>query len=189
MSGIGPGVFVAVFGGSGVGKDSIIDYARAASGDDGPLFVRREITRPAGLGEDHDPVSEADFAAGRTVGRYAVAWTAHGLSYGLPVGIDDRIRSGGVAVANVSRTVLGELADRYAVLRLVRVDVSPEVRAARLLARGREDAGAIGARVARPDPAPGVRGDLEIVNDGTLAEAGERLLAFLREFEAGRPGV
>jgi ribose 1,5-bisphosphokinase len=183
MSGIGPGAFVAVFGGSGVGKDSVLDYARAHLRDDGTLFVRRVITRPVGVGEDHEPVGEELFLAGR----YAVAWHAHGLSYGLPIAIDDVIRSGGVAVANVSRTVLGELSERYDVVRLVRVTVSAEVRSARLLARGREDAEAISERIDRPDPAPDVRCDLEIVNDGTFDEAGEQLVAFLRSLVSGGP--
>ncbi|MES2169225.1 MAG: phosphonate metabolism protein/1,5-bisphosphokinase (PRPP-forming) PhnN [Actinomycetota bacterium] len=176
MTGIGPGAFVAVFGGSGVGKDSILDYAHAHAHDDRLVFVRRSITRAAGLGEDHLPVSDAEFAAAE----HAVAWAAHGLSYGLPIGVDDIIRNGGIAVANVSRGVLSELGRRYARLYTVNVTVPDDVRAARLLARGREDAAAIRERISRPDPAPGVTCDLEIENDGTLPEAAERLLTFLR---------
>lgn len=178
MSGaIGPGAFVAVVGGSGVGKDAILDYAREHA--EGAVFVRRTITRPAGPGEDSWQLTEAEFADFEAAGGFAMSWRAHGLGYGLPIGVDDVVRGGGVAVANVSRTVISPLAERYAEFRLVRVSVSSEVRAARLAARGREAEQDIAARIARPDPAPDAVVDLEIVNDGTVAEAGELLIAFL----------
>ena len=176
------GTFVAVVGSSGVGKDSLLDYARDRLDDPALVFVRRAVTRPAGPGEDHDPVDPAAFDPAA----YAVAWRAHGLAYGLPARIDDDVRAGRVVVANVSRAVLGELAARYP-LRVVRVSVSPEVRAARMRARGREDAAGIAERIERPDPAPGTASDLELLNDGPLPEAGERLVAFLRELAASRP--
>lgn len=175
---IGPGAFVAVVGGSGVGKDSILGYARERA--DGAVFVKRVITRPPGPGEDCHELTEPEFTATDAAGRFAMSWRAHGLGYGLPASVDDVVRGGGIAVANVSRTVLAPLAERYAGFRLVRISVSPEVRAARLAARGRESAHDITGRIARPDPAPDVPADLEIINDGTIAEAGERLLAFLR---------
>ena len=55
-SGDRPGVFVAVVGPSGAGKDTLIDYARAhLAGEPDYEFVRRVITRPNdGSSEDHD---------------------------------------------------------------------------------------------------------------------------------------
>jgi len=178
---IGPGTFVAVVGGSGVGKDSILDYARDRTED--AVFVRRAITRSPGRGEDSRHITEDEFAAAADSGGFAVAWRAHGLSYGLPIAVDDVVRGGGIAIANVSRTVLGALADRYERLRVVRVSVSPEVRQARLAARGREAQHDIAARLDRADPAPDAPADLEIVNEGTIAEAGELLLDFLRDLQ------
>lgn len=175
---IGPGAFVAVVGASGVGKDSILGYARDRAAR--TMFVKRAITRPSGPGEDSHQLTEADFLRTVAAGGFAVSWRAHGLGYGLPIAVDDHVRQGGVAVANVSRTVLGQLAARYAGFRLVRISVSPQVRAARLSARGRECETDIAARIARPDPAPAATAHLEIVNDGTIAEAGDLLLDFLR---------
>lgn len=175
---IGPGAFVAVVGASGVGKDSVLSYAREHDAE--TVFVRRAITRPPGPGEDSQELTEAEFAATHAAGGFAMAWRAHGLGYGLPIWIDDVVRDGRIAVANVSRTVLTPLATRYADFRLVRVSVSPAVRAARLAARGRESDADIATRIARPDPAPGIAADLEIINDGTIAEAGELLLHYLR---------
>jgi ribose 1,5-bisphosphokinase len=174
------GTFVAIVGPSGSGKDSIIESARAALGGDGDFsFPRRLITRPAGPGEDHLPVSEHDFRGAARRGELALAWRAHGLAYGIPSHVTETVESGGVVVANISRGVLGQLPSLFPSVRVVRVTVSEEVRLARILARGREDAVAAGARAARPDPAPAHAVDLEIVNDGTLEAASAALLEFL----------
>lgn len=175
---IGPGAFVAVVGGSGVGKDSILGYARDRATD--ASFVRRVITRPPGPSEDCQELTEAQFSATEAAGGFAVSWRAHGFGYGIPITVDTVVRQGGIVVANVSRSVLSPLADRYSGFRLVRVSVSPEVRAARLAARGRETKEQIAGRILRPDPAPHARVDLEIVNDGTIPEAGQLLTNFLR---------
>ena len=87
---IGPGAFVAVVGASGVGKDALLSYARERSG---PRvgFPRRTITRPPGPGEDHDPVTEEQFALARDDGAFALCWQAHGLRYGIPGSVDAEI--------------------------------------------------------------------------------------------------
>lgn len=187
MNRIGPGTFVAVVGPSGVGKDTLLDYARARTAPaeaGGPLFVRRAITRPAGPGETHQPISEAEFALAQDVGGYAISWRAHGLGYGLPTAVNDAVGAGRLVVANVSRGVLGILAEAFDDLRVVRVSVSPQVQAKRLLARGREDSESIAARIARADPDPSAPVDLEIVNDSTVEEAGRLLVVFLRQIAA-----
>ena len=180
----GPGAFVAVTGASGAGKDALLSYARMRSA---ACFPRRAITRPPGPGEDHDPMTQDEFAAALSQGAFAVHWQAHGLRYGIPAAADAEIRDGRVVVANVSRGVLGELGARYQRLVVVRVTVSEEVRAQRLRARGREAGPGIGQRLARPDPAPGYRADAVIENDGSLAEGGDRLLRVIAGAAAGRP--
>jgi ribose 1,5-bisphosphokinase len=177
---IGPGAFVAVVGASGAGKDALLSYARERA-DGLARFPRRVITRPPGPGEDHDPVTEDQFAHARERGAFAVCWQAHGLRYGIPASVDGEVRAGLVVVANVSRGVIGELGDRYQRLIVVGVTVSQEVRAQRLRARSRETEPGIGLRLARPDPAPGHRVDVVIRNDGSLAEGGVQLLAVIRD--------
>ena len=174
------GAFVAVVGPSGSGKDSIIESTRAAlTGRDDIVFPRRQITRPASAGEDHSPVSEDEFGAAPRRGEYALTWHAHGLAYGIPAHVVDVVASGGVVVANVSRGVLDRLPTLFTNVWVMRVTVSEGVRLARILARGRENAIAAAARVARVDPAPDFPVDLEIVNDGTLDEATAAFAAFL----------
>ena len=174
------GTFVAVVGPSGSGKDSIIESTRAAlKGRDEIVFPRRQITRPASAGEDHSPVSEDEFGAAQSRGEFALTWRAHGLAYGIPAHVADDVASGGVVGVNVSRGVLDRLPTLFTNVRVARVTVSEDVRLARILARGRENAIAAAARVARLDPAPDFPVDLEIVNDGTLDEASAAFAAFL----------
>ena len=182
---LGPGAFVAVVGASGVGKDALLSYAREHAGAFA-RFPRRAITRPPGPGEDHDPVTEDQFAAACDRGAFAVSWRAHGLRYGLPASVDAEVADGLVVVANVSRGVIDELGARYRRLVVVHVTVPEEVRAQRLRARRREPEPGIGQRLARPDPAPGHRVDAVIVNDGSLAEGGAQLLRVIGD-APGRP--
>jgi ribose 1,5-bisphosphokinase len=181
---LGPGVFVAIVGASGVGKDSLIDYVRARV-DDGVHFPRRVITRPAGPGEDFEPIEQDGFADAARRGAFAVRWHAHGLEYGIPASADHQVRAGRVVVVNVSRAVLAGLRTRYRRLLVVRVTVSDEVRAERLRSRRREEPQDIARRLARADPAPDFPVDAEIRNDGTLAEGGEQLMRVITD--AARP--
>ncbi|MBD0860186.1 phosphonate metabolism protein/1,5-bisphosphokinase (PRPP-forming) PhnN [Gordonia sp. zg691] len=174
---LGPGTFVAVVGASGVGKDSLMAYAHRHSE---AFFPRRVITRGPGADEDHRPVSPAEFDSACARGDFAVHWAAHGLRYGIPVEVDDAVTSGRTVVANVSRSVLDELANRYARLVVVRVTVSDAVQRDRLRARGRESHDAVATRLARPDPAPHRSADIVICNDGSVAEGGEQLVRILR---------
>ena len=97
---------VLVVGPSGAGKDTLLDAARGAlAGDPRFRFVRRVITRPADPGgEDHEPVTEADFATRD----FALQWQAHGLRYGIPADIAVDLAAGLVVVANVSRAIIAE---------------------------------------------------------------------------------
>lgn len=175
---VGPGPFVAVVGPSGAGKDAVIGHARARL--PAAVVVQRVITRAPGGGEDCREVTDDEFAAIRACGGFAASWEAHGLRYGIPAAADDLVRADRLALANVSRTAIDTLATRYARFRVVRVTAPVEVRAARLARRGREGLDDVRARLDRPDPAPEARVDLEIVNDGDLAVAGDLLVAFLR---------
>lgn len=186
---VGPGVFMAVVGPSGAGKDTLIAYARERAGQfSRPVrFVRRIITRLADVAsEDHDTLDEAAFEAAERAGAFALAWPAHGLRYGLPADTDAIVGAGLVAVANLSRAALPALRQRYANVAVVHVTANPAVLAERLAARGRESREAILARLTRTsDEAAALEGAAVIVNDGPPEVAGERFMALLREAIAG----
>lgn len=178
------GVFVAVVGPSGAGKDTIIGYARTLFADETRLeFVRRVITRPSdAASEDHDTLADAAFAEAEADGAFAISWEAHGLRYGLPADIDWSVSNGHVAVANVSRAIIPSLRERYANLAIVEITASPDVLAQRLAVRGRESRGEVLARLARSASVtlsgPGVT---SIDNSGPREAAGERFAEVLRK--------
>jgi ribose 1,5-bisphosphokinase len=167
-------MLVLVVGPSGAGKDSLLNAARAAFRDDARIhFVRRVITRPRDLGgEDHEPVTEAEFAARD----FALSWTAHGLRYGIPA---EAMRAAPVVVANVSRGVIADAAARHAV-RVIEVTAPPAILAARLKARGRESADDVSRRLSRSAVIPDGVAVTTICNDGSLAEGVELFVAALR---------
>ncbi|CAD6010933.1 phosphonate metabolism protein/1,5-bisphosphokinase (PRPP-forming) PhnN [Agreia sp. COWG] len=172
---IGPGAFIAVVGASGVGKDTLLDAARERCGAS-VLFPRRSITRAAGPGEDYTPLTTAEFALAEQRGQFAVSWSAHGLDYGIPSTIDVAIRGGRPVVANVSRGILDELAERYSRFVVVRITVPDAVRAQRLHARNREGGADIARRLERADPSLARPVDHEICNDKTIADACGQLM-------------
>jgi phosphonate metabolism protein PhnN/1,5-bisphosphokinase (PRPP-forming) len=176
------GVLVLVVGPSGAGKDTLLDAARRAlAGDPRFRFVRRVITRTAGAGgEEHEAVSEEEFAKQD----FALQWRAHGLRYGIPA---DAVGAGIVAVANVSRTTIAEAAERFPV-RVIEVTAPPEILAARLASRGREDAADVAARVARRVALPDGVPVETVLNDGPLNEAVARFLAALNRAASAAGG-
>jgi ribose 1,5-bisphosphokinase len=178
------GVFVAVVGPSGAGKDTVIAYARDSFADDvGVDFVRRVITRPSdAASEDHDTLEDAAFEEAENASAFAISWSAHGLRYGLPARLDETIASGHVAVANVSRGAIALLKARYANVIVVEITASADILAQRLAARGRESRGEVLARLARSAELGGsIAGATTIDNSGSRQEAGERFVALLRK--------
>lgn len=178
------GVFVAVVGPSGAGKDTIMDFARdALRGQPDFHFVRRVVTRPSTVdAEDHDSLGEEEFLAAQRAGAFCHCWEAHGLRYGLPVSVDQQVEQGAVAIANVSRGVLPALRQSYANFIVVHITASPEVLAQRLAARGREDAEEIKRRLMRAAPNPCDPSDAVMIdNSGEVAVAGSAFVAVLRK--------
>lgn len=176
-------MLVLVVGPSGVGKDTLLDGARAAlAGDPGVVFPRRQITRPAEAGgEDHIPISEAGFAAREAAGGYALAWRAHGLAYGVSADVDADLAAGRMVVVNVSRQVLDAARSRYGAVRVVSITADPQVLAQRLRDRGREDEADIAARLARAEAVEVAGEDVIVVrNDRTPQEGVVQLVAAIR---------
>jgi ribose 1,5-bisphosphokinase len=176
---IGPGRLVVVAGPSGAGKDTLLRFAcNLLRGDPSVVFPRRVITREPSADEDHDALSEVDFAATVAAGGFAFWWAAHGLTYAFGATLDDDIRAGKTAVCNVSRGVISELRSRYANVRVVLVTAPAEVLAARLAARGRATDGTLGSRLARSAPPQSdLAPEVVIDNVGDLQNGGEMLIA------------
>jgi ribose 1,5-bisphosphokinase len=169
-------MLILVVGPSGAGKDTMLSLARVALVDDPRFrFVRRVITRPAEAGgEDHEAVSESEFKKRS----FALSWQAHGLHYGIPPDIAQDGARGIVVVANVSRGVIAEAAERFPV-RVIEVTAPLEFLAQRLAARGRETAADAARRLSRDVSIPADVAVDRVVNDRSPGEAADRFISSL----------
>lgn len=170
-----------LMGPSGAGKDSLLRRCRERLGGQSCLVASRYITRAPELqGENHLALSEAEFAQRVQLGAFALHWRANGHRYGIGVEIDQWLARGIDVLVNGSRGHLAQARERYGeqlVPLLLQVD--PRVLEQRLLARGRESAEQIAARVARAGELAreGLDDARLIDNNGDLDTALEQLLA------------
>jgi ribose 1,5-bisphosphokinase len=183
------GAFIALVGPSGAGKDSLIAGARRHfASHPGIGFVRRVITRPPDIHEDHEPVSAEEFQRRAEAGGFALFWHANGLSYGLPASVHLQLQNGIVMVANVSRDSVPRLRAAFARALVVHVTANSEVLCRRLAQRSRESAEEQDARLARAlrlDKT--VAADIRIENNGQLSEAQKRFVGLLCAFVPPQP--
>lgn len=173
------GRLIVVVGPSGAGKDTVIDALCAARPD--LIRARRVITRPSEAGgEDFEGVTEADFDTRVAAGAFALHWGAHGLRYGIPVEIDGHLAAGRDVMFNGSRGILTIALARYPDMRTLFITADADVLAARLNARGREDAEDIARRLKRADYAmPADLNMVRIANNGTVQAAVDAALSAL----------
>lgn len=88
------GRLIYLMGPSGSGKDSLIGAARESLRSRNCEVVRRVITRSAeSVGEDAIGVTREEFARLKAQGGFALAWSANGLDYGIPIQIDEWLMS------------------------------------------------------------------------------------------------
>ena len=143
------GLLILVVGPSGVGKDTLLDAARARLHDDETiLFPRRCITRPAGsVGEIHIPVRAEDFASMAKQGAFLLSWRAHNLCYGIP----NHVQNDKIVVVNASRSVIDDARDLLGSdhVRVISIRAGEDALRQRLVARGRESSDDIEQRLRR----------------------------------------
>ncbi|GAK70529.1 phosphonate metabolism protein/1,5-bisphosphokinase PhnN [Agrobacterium rubi TR3 = NBRC 13261] len=178
------GIMIVVVGPSGAGKDTLMQFAAAQLGETQKLhFVRRVITRDHDAGgEDHDAVSQDEFDRRQQAGDFCVSWQAHGLSYGIPVSVLDRLNQGKILIANGSRSALAHFKATFPSLKVINIVATPEVLAQRLESRGRENREDILRRLQRGSIE--VCGDFDVTtidNSGALEQSGRALADVLEE--------
>lgn len=176
------GVFVAIAGPSGAGKDSLLAGAAAAFANDPRIvFARRVITRPADATEPYEPSTMEAFRQRVEDGGFLLWWEANGYRYGLPIALGQAIDAGCLMIANVSREVLPQIRARFAHVHVVHLTASAETLEARLIQRGRETPEQCRQRLARAlEKDTAVVADLRIANDGPLQDSIDQLVAALQ---------
>jgi phosphonate metabolism protein PhnN/1,5-bisphosphokinase (PRPP-forming) len=166
---------IVVVGPSGAGKDTVLRLWREQLPADAPVhFVRRLVTRGADPGgENHEPVSEPEFARLLAEGALAFHWEAHGLHYGIHRDALTPLARGEWVVLNGSRQYLPAMRRIAPRLRVLELTAPPEVLARRLRERAREQGAALDERLARA--ALPVQADLTLVNDGDACAGAQAL--------------
>lgn len=176
------GALILIVGPSGAGKDTLLDAAKAHfEGDRSLAFWQRVITRADQTGERHIVATEAEFVRVQGEGGFFLAWEAHGLKYGVGIGILDELRSGRTVVASVSRQIIAEARAKWPRTRVIHVTAHEAVRRERLLARGRESPGGIDERLARAElfDAPDADWLIRLDNSGALADGTARFVGLI----------
>ena len=177
------GILFLIVGPSGVGKDTLIVYAKARlQGEKNFLFPIRFVTRAPDLGEEtYHSLSPEAFEKYVAEDRFALWWKAHDLEYGIGREIESWIKEGKHVVVNVSRSIIDSARLRFRHVVVLRIQASRESLERRLRARRRETREGIRARLDRSSAisvsGPGV---LTVQNDGSIETAGEEFLGILR---------
>ncbi|WP_373018217.1 phosphonate metabolism protein/1,5-bisphosphokinase (PRPP-forming) PhnN [Thiomicrorhabdus sp.] len=173
-----------VIGPSGVGKDTLMEYARERLSQAPVIFAHRYITRPVELkGENHIHLSEAEFTNRLQRGCFKFNWQSHGWMYALGTEVDTWLNQGLNVVMNGSRGYFEQACSIHPDLIPVMITAPPETLRQRLVQRGRESVDEIEERIARASefvlPATGSMRIIE--NETTIEEAGEQLVSLFLE--------
>ena len=172
------GLFLAIVGPSGSGKDTIIEALCKQLPN--IKRVKRYITREqqkAG-GEDSYNIDFDTFRKLERDGGFAFSWSAHHLKYGLPITIFDEINAGKILIANISRSILDQLSDKFEYYEVILITASDKILAERLEERGRESKAQIEERLARSSfTIPKGISPLIIINETTVEDAVSKIIA------------
>lgn len=172
------GLFLAVVGPSGSGKDTIIEALCKQLPN--IKRVKRYITREqqkAG-GEDSYNIDFDTFGKLERDGGFAFSWSAHHLKYGLPITIFDEINVGKSLIANISRSILDQLSDKFEYYEIILITASDKILAERLEKRGRESKAQIEERLARSSfTIPNGISPLILRNETTVEDAVSKIIA------------
>nr|WP_210326954.1 phosphonate metabolism protein/1,5-bisphosphokinase (PRPP-forming) PhnN [Bartonella sp. M0283] len=197
-----PGWFVAIVGPSGAGKDTIMNAVHEVLKNNPEfLFVRRIITRKAGINSfnDHDETSQnignednigvslEKFFELSQKASFSLQWFAHGIHYGLPMGIVDEVHKGKIVIANVSRAELEHAKELFGKVYVIEINAPIGILKERLLGRKREKITDIAERLKRaniPIQLPEGAKYCYIDNSGNVKSAVDKMLSILQSLSS-----
>jgi ribose 1,5-bisphosphokinase len=173
-----------IIGASGVGKDSLMNYARTIiDGAHMVQFAHRYITRPALVGnENHISLTEKEFEARKALQLFAMHWNSHDQQYGIGTEINTWMKNGGKVVINGSREYLATAQSLYPQLIPILITATPDIILQRLISRNREDADTIQKRFDRNKYiTTNTQGCILLENNNALEDAGNKLAQLIIE--------
>ncbi len=176
------GTLFYVIGPSGVGKDTLMQYARAhLDGEKKVLFIHRYITRAAEMGgENHVALTENEFLARLKAGVFLFHWQSHGNYYGIGKELQLFLDLGFNVVMNGSRAYLPEATHIIPDLKPIVITASLSVIRERLIKRGRESNEDIEKRLERVNQFEVTHEEaITINNDYHIEHAGNTLIELL----------
>lgn len=177
------GTLFYVVGASGVGKDSLLHYARQQLTSESIVFAHRYITRPVELnGENHIQLSTSEFANRLKHHCFKFHWHSHDLDYGIGTEVDSWLGLGLNVVINGSRGYLETAIQKQPGLVPVLIQVNTSLLRERLINRSRETLEQIEKRILRAEAFADLSAvNLQIIeNNAELAIAGEQLVNLLK---------
>ncbi len=173
-----------IIGASGVGKDSLLNYARPFLSRAPVAFSHRYITRPVELGgENHIHLSNVEFLNRQQYGCFLFSWQSHSLHYGIGQEVQDWLDRGLNVVVNGSRGYLAEATLLVPNLRPVLITATLDNLRKRLEQRGRENTEQIQERLLRASEFSQLTHPelITVSNDGDLATAGQQLVTIFQQ--------
>lgn len=176
---------IYVMGPSGAGKDSVLGWLREQLLPALPVhWAQRTITRPAlAGGEAHEEIDTASFISLRDQGKFAMAWQANGLHYGVRHTELKALQQGHWVLVNGSRGHLHHAQQSHPGLQVVHITADSATLMQRLTARQRETPDQIRQRIERAGAFAVPHGAIQILNNGTLDQAGHELLMALKNLK------
>ncbi len=176
------GTLFLVVGNSGSGKDSIISGVIKAY----PPYLKqiyapkRFITRPPSETEKNFSISPEEFKKMEKKGEFAFKWQIYGLSYGIPMKIEDFLKKGHPVIINVSRSIVKKTREIYKNLKVIFIYVPLETTIKRLKDRGRERSELLEERIERAKTYQLFQeADIIIDNSGKLDSAINKCLKYI----------
>jgi ribose 1,5-bisphosphokinase len=176
------GTLFLIIGNSGSGKDSIISgvinkYPSNLKKIHAP---KRYITRESSEFEKNIAITAENFKEMEEQGKFALSWRIYGLSYGIPIEIEDYLEKGHPVIINVSRNIVKQAKKRYKNIKVVFIEVPLEITLQRIKDRKRESKELLKERIERARKNQKFpEADFTIDNSGRLDDAINYFLTYL----------
>jgi len=165
---------ILIVGPSGVGKDTLLRYAKEKLSTK-YNFVERYITRKPDSNESNFYIDEYAFEILKHNSYFISSWNAHENSYGIA----KKFILNGVNIVSISRSKIKDFEKNYDSVYTINISISKESLKERLLLRGRENIDEIEKRLSRTYSKIDATNLIEFDNSTSLDESKKRFYKLL----------